>query len=98
MSFTVSIKRSEHGFLIVITDSEIVGKKFEEGKLQLDLSKDFYKGEEKNEEQTKVIIKEARHLHLTGEKTVALGISLNLVDKDKIITVQKIPHAEVVIE
>ena len=53
MEYIVSKKQSQFGLLVVVTDSDIVGKKFEEGRLQLDLTKKFYRGEEKNKEEVK---------------------------------------------
>ena len=92
----VSIKKGPHGALAIITDSEIVGKIYSEGKLQLDFTKEFYAGEEKTAEEVKKIIGESQHLHLSGEKSVALGLELNLVDKERILWVKGVPHAEVV--
>ena len=84
--------------ILIVTDSDILGKKFEEDKKQLDLTSDFYKGEEKNKEEVKILIPKARHLHLTGKESVAIGVEMDLVDPSKILYVNTIPHAEVVIE
>ena len=94
----VSEKKTPHGLLVVVTDSSILGKKFEEGKLQLDLSKEFYKGEEKDVEEIKDIILSSRHVHLTGEESVDLGISLGLIEKDRVIWISGVPHAEIVLD
>lgn len=96
--YIVSEKDTPHGLLVVITDKDIVGKKFEEGKLQLDLTNNFYKGEEKDEEEVKEATSRARHIHFTGDKSVALGIEANLIDQDKILWVSNVPHAEVMLE
>ena len=98
MIFIVALKQGPHGSLLVITDQEIIGKNFEEGKLQLDFSKEFYQGEEKSIEETKELIATAQHLHLSGKNAVALGVELNLVDPSRILKVKSIPHAEVVVE
>jgi len=98
MEFIVSKKNSTNGSLLIITDKEILGKTFEEGKLQLDLSKDFYKGEEKSKEEVKKLIDTSTHLHFTGKESVAIGIEKDLIDSNKILYVQNIPHAEVLIE
>ena len=98
MNFIVAKKSSENGLLLVVTDFDILGKSFEEEKVQLDLTKKFYKGEEKNKEEVKKLIKESRHVHLTGKEAVALGIEMGLVDSKKILYVQKVPHAEVLLE
>ena len=93
----VSEKQGPHGLLLVITDSDLVGKKFEEGNLQLDLTKGFYEGSEKSKEEIKGIIHKARDLHFTGKEAIAVGLELNLIDPDKILYVDSIPHAEVVL-
>ncbi len=98
MEYVVSKKQSQFGLLVVVTDSDIVGKKFEEGRLQLDLTKKFYLGEKKNKEEVKQMMITARHLHLTGKGAVAIGVEMDLVDPKKIIFVDKIPHAEIMNE
>lgn len=89
---------TKHGYLYIVTDKDILGKKFEEGKLQLDLTKKFYFGEEITKDELKKKIKQARHIHLTGKEAVAVGVEMDLVDPEKILYVKKIPHAEVMIE
>lgn len=98
MKFIVSRKNNENGMLLVVTDADILGKKFEENKVQLDLTKKFYQGQEKNEAEVQEAIKEARHLHLTGIAAVTIGINLGLINKENVIYVKKIPHAEVCID
>ena len=98
MKFVVSEKMGPHGKLLVITDLGIIGKKFEERNLQLDLTQKFYQGEEKSEEELKKIINFIRHLHLTGKGAVAFGLNMGLVESNKILYVDNIPHAEVVVE
>lgn len=97
MSFIVATRQSPHGILIVVTDQSLVGKKFVEGNKQLDLTLQFYSGETKTIEEVKQLFRDARHLHLTGEEIVALGVSLDYVDPERILRVEGIPHAEVVV-
>ncbi len=98
MNFIVSQKQNENALLLVVTDTDILGKKFEEGKVQLDLTKKFYQGEEKNKEEVEKLIKEAKYIHLTGKEAVAIGVEMKLVDNEKILYVQGVPHAEVLVE
>ncbi len=94
----VSEKESPQGLLVVVTDKDILGKKFEEERIQLDLTAAFYSGEEMSKEDAKVLVKRARHVHLTGKEAVVLGVEMDLVDSDAILYVEKVPHAEVVVE
>ena len=43
--------------VVAICDKELIGKKFYEGKFQLDVKENFYKGEEMDEEKTIQILK-----------------------------------------
>ena len=98
MNFIVTKKLSSEGMILVVTDKEIVGQKFEEGNKQLDLSNKFYSGDERNTEAIKAIIPESYILHLTGEKAVALGVELGFVDPQRIIWISNVPHAEVLLK
>lgn len=97
MKFIAAEKPGPHGLLLVVTDKNILGKLFEEKRLQLDLRKEFYQGEERTKEQVKALCPRARDIHFTGKAAVAIGIELNLVEANRILWVQKVPHAEVVI-
>src|SRR3989338_1477422 len=98
MDYIVAKKQSQFGLLVVITDADIIGKKFEEDRLQLDLTKKFYEGERKSKEEVKRIMLTARHLHLTGKGAVSIGVEMELVDPKKIIFIDKVPHAEIMNE
>jgi len=93
MKFIVKTHQGPHGNILVVTDKEILGKKFLENNLQLDLTKEFYQGEEKEPNQIKELAKSAYILHLTGEHSIQLFS--DLINKDRILIVEKIPHAEV---
>ncbi len=83
--------------LLAICDDEIIGKKFEEGKKQLDLTADFFKGEKKSEEEARQLIKKATFLNLNGKKSIALGVELGFVDAENVIFISGIPHAECIL-
>ena len=84
--------------ILCVTDSDILGKKYVEGKKQIDLTSDFYSGKEKNKEEVKELTKKAYVIHFTGKKSVAIGIEMDLVKSGHILTIKGIPHAEVVVE
>ncbi|MEK6901599.1 MAG: DUF424 family protein, partial [Nanoarchaeota archaeon] len=66
-------------------------------KVQLDFTKAFYQGKEESKEKIKQLMLEARHLHLSGKQAVNLGIEMGFVNKNKILLVKGIPHAEVIV-
>tara|TARA_Y100000310_G_scaffold89923_1_gene87036 strand:- start:6785 stop:7084 length:300 start_codon:yes stop_codon:yes gene_type:complete len=97
MIFTISEKQGPHGLLLVITDTDILGKKFVEDKKQLDLTVEFYQGEEKSKEEIYKLLEKARDIHATGKHSVGLLVEKEIVDPNNIIYIQGIPHAQVVV-
>tara|TARA_Y100000031_G_C8136747_1_gene345621 strand:- start:493 stop:792 length:300 start_codon:yes stop_codon:yes gene_type:complete len=98
MNFIVCAKQGPHANILVVTDADLIGKVIEEGKLQLDLTKKFYQGEEKTKDKVKVMLSTCSHLHLTGKGAVAIGVEMELVNSDKILYVNGVPHAQVIVE
>ena len=94
----ISIKVYKRGndLLIGACDEELLGKKFEEGKLQIEVNKDFYDGERISPEALKKYLVDATIANLVGEKTIKCAIELGLVDPDCIIKIKGIPHAQMV--
>ena len=90
-------KTLEGRVILAVCDSDLAGKKFEEGKLQLDLSGGFYKGEEMEEKKILGLFKVVHVVNLVGEKAVALGIKAGIIEKDRVIKVKGIPHAQAAI-
>ena len=98
MNFITAQKQSHHGLLLVVTDFDIMGKKFEGKKMLLDLTKEFYKGERKTKEEVKQLFLTARYIHLTGKAAVAIALEMDYINAEKILWVKGIPHPEIVSE
>jgi len=95
----VKVHKTQDGRKIVaICDNDLIGKKFEEKNLQLDLSADFYKGEEKSEEEIIELIKGSYMVNIVGKKSINLAVKLGIMDKKNIIKIKKIPHAQVILK
>lgn len=86
-------KNPEGKNIISICDKEVLGKKFNEKKFQLDLSSNFYKGEEKTEDEVRKIVKEAYVLNIVGEKSVGFCLEEGWISKDKVNKIKNIPYA-----
>lgn len=87
--------------VVAICDSELLGKKFEEGTFQLDIKESFFKGEETSEEETIEIIKkmsvEDATFNIVGEKSVNAALKAEIISKEGIKKIQGIPFALVFI-
>ena len=81
--------------VIAVCDSNLIGKKFEEGKRQLDLRENFYKGEEINTEK---IIKLLQHysiedatFNIVGKNSIKAAIDAKIISKTNIDKINNIP-------
>jgi len=93
---SIKIYKKGNDLLIGACDEELIGKKFEEGQFQIDVSKDFYDGERISPEVLKKYLEEATIANLVGEATVKVAIEMGLIDEDCVIKIKGIPHAQMV--
>ncbi len=84
-------------YVVAICDSDLIGKKFEQGKLQLDLTGKFFKGEEKTPEEVKEIIKNMKRedacFNIVGSESGKIAKELGIVKDNGIIKIQDVPVA-----
>lgn len=83
--------------VIAICDSELIGRRFEEGKFQLDVKESFYKGEKADEREVIEVIqlmaKEDATFNIVGNKSVNAAIKAGIVTQEGIKKIQGIPFA-----
>jgi hypothetical protein len=80
--------------LIAVCDSDLLGQKFEEGTLQLDLASDFYNGTEMTPEEIGDLIRNADMVNLVGKESVQLGIAEQVIEQSQIKHIKGIPFAQ----
>lgn len=84
--------------VIAMCDSDILGKKLEQGNLQLDLTSSFYQGEEMSEDKLLEEIKKCPcHLNVAGVKSIEFLSEHGLVDKKKVLRIDGVPHEQIII-
>ena len=81
----VKVHEKEGKILIAAADSDLIGEKFSDGEKQLDLTSDFYKGEEKTDEEVGDLVRNADYVNLVGEKAVNLGIKEGIIKQEHIL-------------
>jgi hypothetical protein len=92
----VKTYRTEGELMVAACDRELCGRTFTEGKLSIEVKEDFYKGEQCGEEELGKLLKEATISNLVGEVAVSCGIKAGVIDSSSVITIQGIPHAQMV--
>ncbi len=83
--------------VVALCDSELLGKKFDEGKRQLDVRETFYKGDKINEEQAINILRiqamEDATFNIVGRKSVDSALKAGVITKKGIAKIKDIPFA-----
>ena len=92
----IKIYKQGSDILIGACDEKLIGKKFVDGKFQIDVTKEFYGGERITTEVLKKYLENATITNLVGEQTVQCAIKLGLVDPNCILRIKGIPHAQTV--
>ncbi|UCB58696.1 MAG: DUF424 family protein [Thermoplasmatales archaeon] len=94
----ISLKIYKQGneLLVGACDENLIGKKIEDGKFQLEIKKEFYDGERVSPDILKQFLAEATIANLVGETTIKVAIKMGLIDPDCIIRIKGIPHAQMV--
>ena len=92
----VKAQSNQGRLVLAVCDKDVFKKKFVDGELQLDLTSDFYNGEEKSEEETIVLMKQAYVVNAVGKKAVECCIKAGVIDKNKIKKIKNIPYAYMV--
>lgn len=87
--------------VVAVCDKELIGKRFEEGKFQLDIKENFFKGRELPKEQVLEIMKDMKledsTFNIVGEKAIQTALESGIITKEGIGKIQGIPFALVLI-
>lgn len=93
------IKSYRH--VVAVCDSELLGKRFEEGDFQLHVKENFYGGEEMSEDETirflqKMKIEDAT-FNIIGENSVNAALEAGVIQENSIGEVQGVKFALVLL-
>ena len=97
MKFRMKIYRVRGEVLVAVCDEDIVGKKFKEGDLRIEIREEFYGKESYDEEEVKRALKQATIANISGEKAVKLAIELGIVDESRVLKIGECWHAQMVV-
>jgi len=92
----VKIHKS-YRYVVAIADSDLIGKQFEEGKFQLNVKENFFKGEEIDEEKAIEIMQnynqEDATFNIIGEKSTQAALKASIITEQGIKKINNIPFA-----
>lgn len=79
--------------VLACCDKNILGKNLKEGKYDVTIDEDFYKGKETSEEEMKKLLKEADSVNLFGEKSIGIALKEGLIKDSQVIKIKGVKHA-----
>jgi hypothetical protein len=94
----ISIRVFKQGNDLVIgaCDEELLGKKFTDGKFQIDVSKRFYEGDRIDKNALKQYLNDATIANLVGKEAVNCAVKLGFIDPRCILKIKGVPHAQMI--
>jgi len=90
----VKVHKLKYENIVALCDKELIGKLLEEKNLQLNITERFYKGEELPEDEIILLLKNSTNINIVGEKSINLALKSGIIDKENIIKIQGVPHAQ----
>jgi hypothetical protein len=94
-SFAIKIYNQRGEILVAACDEGILGKKFEEGDLQIEVHTQFYDGFRVDKDGLLSQLGNSTIANLVGEKVVKCALEAGLITEDCIIRIQGIPHVQI---
>ena len=94
----ISMKMYKRGsdLLIGACDEKLLGKKFEDEKYQIEVTRSFYGGEKVNSKVLQKFLEDATIANLVGPETIKAAIDMGLIDPETVIKIKGVPHAQMV--
>ncbi len=93
----VNTRRSQNEILVSVCDKEILGKSFSEGDVHLEVSKGFYEGDLVSIKELPDLLSKATIANLSGNKVVEEAINLGFVEKEHVLVVSGVKHAQIIV-
>ncbi|MHC1579542.1 MAG: DUF424 domain-containing protein [Candidatus Alkanophagales archaeon] len=94
--FYMKVYRVGFEVLVAVCDKELVGRRFSDGFLKLEVSEEFYKGEVVGEDEVLRSLRRATIANIVGERAVRVAVENGIIDAESIIFVEGVPHAQMV--
>jgi hypothetical protein len=82
--------------IVALCDKDLIGKTLKEGETELWVNPRFYKGNEVSESVAASVVGNATIVNLVGKRAVEVGIKSGIVDKGNILSIDGVPHAQMV--
>jgi len=96
MRVYLKVRRVQKEVVVAVCDENLLGKKFEEGKLRLHVKEDFYGGQLVSIKEGVDAIKEATIANIVGENIIRKLIEEGIIIEEAVIKIAGIPHVQII--
>lgn len=94
--FSYRIFRTGSEVMLAISDASILGKRFEEGDMQIEVTDDFYSGSTCNKADALKLIKNATIINAVGNNIIGFMVEKKFIEKDRVLKIGGVPHAQII--
>lgn len=95
--FVYKTFRSGKDTLLAISDASLLGKCLSNDKFDIKVSEDFYSGVRCGEKKALKAMSEATIINAIGKNIIKVLQKNGIVEKDNVLLISGVPHAQVVI-
>ncbi len=88
--YVVRVIESKDYEILNVCDEEILGAKFEEKGLQIDISREFFEGEKVNDRRLLELLRRSQIINLTGNRCVSLAVDSGFAHKDAVKKIKSV--------
>lgn len=86
---------SGNGFVLAVSDKEVLGKELCEKDLCFRVREEFYKGNSVSEKELEGLLEGFSSANLVGAKAVGVALRKGLILNENVIVIQGVPHAQI---
>lgn len=97
MKISMKVWRIQNEVMLAACDSNLLGKRFEEGELHIEIKREFYHESFVTEKAFRNALKMATIINLVGENVIRIAVEEGIIDRDNIIRISSVPHAQAVV-
>ena len=88
--------KTESETIVAVCDRGVIGEKFREDELVLEVSEEFYKGDLVSDKEVVEALDAATIANLVGENAIRCAIDNGFVDENNVIRIGGVPHAQMI--
>ncbi|HVP25458.1 MAG TPA: DUF424 family protein [Methanomicrobiales archaeon] len=91
----LKVHRTPDGEIVAVCDRELLNTTLVHRDVEVHISETFYGNTPADEERVKAALAEAASANLFGSRSVEIAIACGAVDRDCVVLIGGVPHAQV---